>query len=349
MQPSIYKGLAIPKKRKDVLQQNMPNLLNGTRRNDQNREMEQAIYKEVLKSMQPREDFSNPLKIIEGAQKGAEQGGLLGGIGGAIGGLGKFAASPWGKRAIALGLSQDKPHIAEYISKVADLEETRNFQEDELRKTRATDLYKFRTGKQFEAFKADQKARQESIKQLKQEEKDVAKLGLEKEQYVQKTETGLRKEFNTLSSDFRIIRDQYKRIRVLSVESTPTAASDMSLIFSYMKMLDPNSVVRESEYATAQKAGSVPQRIIALYNRTLTGEKLSSKMRSDFVNNSSKIYGSLKKTYDKTGKQFSDIAKREGLDISNIIFEEEDFEPIPESETEQPTQGIGEKILRWAL
>ena len=43
----------------------------------------------------------------------------------------------------------------------------------------------------------------------------------------------------------------------------PDAAGDMALIFSYMKMLDPNSTVREGEYATAQDAGSIPHASLA--------------------------------------------------------------------------------------
>jgi hypothetical protein len=36
-----------------------------------------------------------------------------------------------------------------------------------------------------------------------------------------------------------------------------------------MKMLDPTSVVREGEFATAQNAASIPIKIVNMYNKAL--------------------------------------------------------------------------------
>lgn len=92
----------------------------------------------------------------------------------------------------------------------------------------------------------------------------------------------LRKEMIARSEkEFLPVRDAYSRMRAVSKD--PSGAGDMALIFAYMKMLDPTSVVRESEYATAQNTGSIPQRIWAQYNRALAGEKLSPQQRADFL------------------------------------------------------------------
>lgn len=68
--------------------------------------------------------------------------------------------------------------------------------------------------------------------------------------------------------------------RVLSTDDN--AAGDLSLIFAYMKMLDPGSVVREGEFANAQNAAGVDDRVKNLYNRLLTGERLTPDQRSQF-------------------------------------------------------------------
>ena len=55
-------------------------------------------------------------------------------------------------------------------------------------------------------------------------------------------------------------------------------------------MLDPGSVVRESEFATAQNAAGVPDRVRAKYNAVINGEKLATTQRDDFFDRSNKLY-----------------------------------------------------------
>src|SRR3990167_3603557 len=59
-------------------------------------------------------------------------------------------------------------------------------------------------------------------------------------------EDKLRGDYEQEVKDLVTVRNQYDRIAVAMKEQTP--ASDISLVFAYMKMLDPTSVVRESEY-----------------------------------------------------------------------------------------------------
>jgi surface antigen len=81
--------------------------------------------------------------------------------------------------------------------------------------------------------------------------------------------------------DYRSMQSTYTKIESSAQKKTPQW--DMSLIFAYMKMLDPNSVVREWEYATAQNAGNVWDKIINLYNNTITWEKLTENQRQEFL------------------------------------------------------------------
>jgi len=62
----------------------------------------------------------------------------------------------------------------------------------------------------------------------------------------------------------------------------PTAADDMTMVFSFMKMLDPNSVVRETEYQSAANATGIVDRMGNLYNQTLRGNILNPRQRQEF-------------------------------------------------------------------
>lgn len=71
--------------------------------------------------------------------------------------------------------------------------------------------------------------------------------------------------------------DQMREVKDLG-----TAAADIGMIFMFMKALDPTSVVRENEQATAQNATGVPDRIRNLYNNILSGNRLNATQRAEF-------------------------------------------------------------------
>lgn len=131
-------------------------------------------------------------------------------------------------------------------------------------------------------------------------------------------EMDMRKEFDAVSKDFRSVRDSYNRMQA-SAEN-PSPAGDLSLIFNYMKMLDPNSVVRESEFATAAAAGSFGERIQGAVSQVTNGQRLAPEIRADFLTRSEQLYGEQDQTFQSLADQYSETAKRNGLDPENIIL-----------------------------
>jgi hypothetical protein len=142
-------------------------------------------------------------------------------------------------------------------------------------------------------------------------------------------EEGLRREFSTLAKPFFDVRDAYTRIE--QVARNPSPAGDIALIFNYMKMLDPGSTVREGEFATAQNAAGIPDRIQNLYNRLVSGEGLNDKQRNDFVTQAGRLMSTQERQYQAIQSQYLDIATRNGLDPRNVFV---DFSrpPTPHAE-----------------
>lgn len=120
----------------------------------------------------------------------------------------------------------------------------------------------------------------------------------------------LRKEYFDQSGDFVKVRDAYARV----TSAGATAAGDLALIFNYMKILDPGSVVREGEFATAQNAAGIPDRIKNQYNRVLTGERLGENQRNDFKNQARNLYGSQLSQQQKLMQENRQVAEQFGLD-----------------------------------
>jgi len=153
-----------------------------------------------------------------------------------------------------------------------------------------------------------------------------ALLELKKAEVLTKTKTdttgieeGLRKEFTRLSGEFITVRDAFARTQAAATQ--PTAAGDIALIFSYMKLLDPTSVVREGEFATAANAGGVPDRIQATYNRLLRGERLSSDIRKDFLSRSRQLYGAQLSAHQKLRMEFGTLTERLGGRSENVLID----------------------------
>ncbi len=130
---------------------------------------------------------------------------------------------------------------------------------------------------------------------------------------------GLRKEFTKQSGDFIKIRDAIKKVR--QAAQNPSAAGDLSLIFNFMKILDPGSTVREGEFATAQNAASVTDRIRAQYNRVTRGERLIKKTRQDFVDTAARIFGEQRDSQILLENSFRGIAQRQRFDPQNVVID----------------------------
>lgn len=134
-----------------------------------------------------------------------------------------------------------------------------------------------------------------------------------------KIEDKIRSEFITQNKEFQKVGDSYNRIEV-SAEN-PSAAGDLALIFNYMKMLDPGSVVRESEFATAAAAGSYGDRIQGAASRIIAGKRLSTDQRKDFTNRSKKLMNAAEKGYTKSLRTYRKLASDYGVDPNRVTID----------------------------
>lgn len=136
----------------------------------------------------------------------------------------------------------------------------------------------------------------------------------------------LRAEITKSASGFDQIVGSFDRINA----SENTGPGDLSLIFNFMKMLDPGSVVREGEFASAENAGGVPEKVRNLFNKLNTGERLTPKQRKSFLSQSKSIFNKSKKRHDQTIKGFVNLASKLDLERDLIVLprgEELDSDP----------------------
>lgn len=109
--------------------------------------------------------------------------------------------------------------------------------------------------------------------------------------------------------------------QLLSGAKQQSAAGDISMVFNFMKMNDPNSAVLPGEYATAQNAGGVDERVRAFYNSLLDGQRLTPSQRKDFLMTAKAIFESTIAAKDERVRHFTSLAQAYGIDPSLVIYD----------------------------
>jgi hypothetical protein len=145
-------------------------------------------------------------------------------------------------------------------------------------------------------------------------------------------EKDLRNEFQAQVKPYVELGQAYQKIETAA--KNPSPAGDIAMVYGFMKVLDPSSVVREGEFATAQNAGSVPDSVRNMYNKALSGERLNEKIRSDFLQQARNLVESQRVMSNDLMSRYTEVAKNYKLDPNQVVFD-------PFKRVQTPEQIIG--------
>ena len=120
--------------------------------------------------------------------------------------------------------------------------------------------------------------------------------------------------------------------KIDTAANNPSAAGDLSLIFGYMKMLDPGSTVREGEFATAQNSAGIPDRVVNMYNKALSGERLNENQRTDFLNQAKGVWDSQLDAQKDVDDRFKKFGDRYGIDFNEFAGSWSIEKSVPQTE-----------------
>ena len=167
-----------------------------------------------------------------------------------------------------------------------------------------------------------------------------------------------RRDFRNGSGEFIKIRNAWKTIQA---SATGTAAGDIALIFAFMKIIDPTSTVREGEFATVQNAAGVSDRVRALHNSFLKGERFGSDtQRQGFVDQARDIMLGKAKIQIELEETFKTYAAADGVDtrvggamIADFLGDDRELVDAPDrlaaaqpGQRAAPTEDDVERIAR---
>ena len=112
------------------------------------------------------------------------------------------------------------------------------------------------------------------------------------------------KDFNDMKSAFG---------QVVSSLSAGTPIGDVAGATKIMKLLDPGSVVRESELAIAMQASGRMDRLQNYFNNFMTGQKLTPTQRDDFKALANELYAAAGQAYNQKRSEYEQFGNAYGF------------------------------------
>jgi len=118
------------------------------------------------------------------------------------------------------------------------------------------------------------------------------------------------KAFSEMKSAYGQITDSLK-------QTSP--AGDLAAATKFMKLLDPGSVVRESELAMAMAASGALDRATNYAQNVIKGTKLTPTQRTDFQALADKLYGTAASTYNDKRGEYIQQGEEYGLNATRAV------------------------------
>jgi hypothetical protein len=106
--------------------------------------------------------------------------------------------------------------------------------------------------------------------------------------------------------------------------------AQMLLIFNFMKANDPGSTVRETEYANAQNAAGVPEKIRNYWNKMLDGQFLGSSQVDEILGQVGNMARSWQSRQAPILQQYRTRAQRWGVNPDLVVHDHFGGVKIPE-------------------
>lgn len=128
------------------------------------------------------------------------------------------------------------------------------------------------------------------------------------------------KNFMDLQKDYNNSLAIFEEAKRRGMNNETRSAIDQALIFTFNKMLDPTSAVREGEYARTVEGQALLNRVGGFVSRLQQGGAgITDADREAMVNASNVLYKEAQKTYNETARFYTALANDYGLNPERIV------------------------------
>jgi hypothetical protein len=142
---------------------------------------------------------------------------------------------------------------------------------------------------------------------------------------VQKLESDMREGWRKTGEGFATVDEFYKNFKGTINDPVTSGPGDIAALFSYMKMLDRNTAVREGQFAEAKDAPNVSQSILNLYNRAVSTQgpvlgDVDSPTRQGFNRAADTVYNIARDRAVRDARFYGNVAKNGGGNPENVVI-----------------------------
>ena len=148
-------------------------------------------------------------------------------------------------------------------------------------------------------------------------------------------ESGLRDDYRADSKNYVEIKRQSAIIK--AALSDPSAAGTLSAATAYMKMLDPESVVRESELGMAMNNQGLIDRLESYWTTIEMGKVLTPTQKADFARLSDMYLKSAEEAQLNLNTRYSDLSTGAGVDPRRVVM----YDVRPSTQAKPKSRDIG--------
>lgn len=114
-----------------------------------------------------------------------------------------------------------------------------------------------------------------------------------------------------------------------------TGPDQQAFVYQFSKLMDPGSVVRETEYAaSAANAGKINQ-VMQWAEAARSGKALTPQQIRDMKTVAENIYKSYRQKVEGLNKYYGDLAQRKGFDPRNVIADVTAMSPAPSANVKE--------------
>jgi hypothetical protein len=141
--------------------------------------------------------------------------------------------------------------------------------------------------------------------------------------------------------DFNDMKSAYSQVVSSLAQGTPIG--DVAGATKVMKLLDPGSVVRESELGIAMAAAGRMDRLQNYFSNMMSGQKLTPTQRDDFQKLSNELYSAAGQAYNKKRAEYEQFGNAYGFKNLGTALGEP--ATIPSIVKSQPSSAT--KTMQW--
>jgi hypothetical protein len=171
-------------------------------------------------------------------------------------------------------------------------------------------------------------------------EPSMAQQGAQDQRLYQR-ERDLARDYATMAKQYGPVAEYYANANASRSEALKgNAIAQHSLIFNYMHVLEPTSIVREGEYAAVARRNGMDERIANIVNLLDKGQFMPTSMVGQVLDELDRLVKVKRPALGNKMDQFRRRAERWGVDPSNVIFDPFYGSGAPEGQViPPPTEG----------